>query len=395
MSDLSFNERLFLSHLRWNGALPKTELARLTGLSPTAASSLIRQLETKGLVRRGRPQRGKVGQPSVPYSLRSEGSYAFGLKIGRRSVELVLLDATMRVVSTLERRYAIPQPDAVLDFACGSIARMRADLSPDQQNRICGLGVAMPFDIWNWTEEMAIEPGALDAWRSVDPGRDWMAATGLQIDFANDATAACAAEHALRSRLDALDLIYVFVGWFVGGGVIIDGKVYEGRNRNAGAIGSMPVGDGGHSGQLIRLASLFTLERELAAGGYNAERMWDRTSDWSDLGAALDNWLERAANGIARAIASAASVVDFQAAVIDGSMPTPVRTRLTRMIRHQFDRIDRQGLSELSIEEGSVGRSARAVGAACLPLLKRFAVDQNSLIGQDRKAPQPSFSAHS
>ena len=66
MSDLSFNERLFLSHLRWNGALPKTELARLTGLSPTAASSLIRQLETKGLVRRGRPQRGKVGQPSVP-----------------------------------------------------------------------------------------------------------------------------------------------------------------------------------------------------------------------------------------------------------------------------------------------------------------------------------------
>ena len=107
--------------------------------------------------------------------------------------------------------------------------------------------------------------------------------------------------------------------------MIIDGKVYEGRNRNAGAIGSMPVGDGDHSGQLIRLASLFTLERELAAAGYNAERMWDRTSDWSDLGPALDNWLDRAANGIARAIASAASVVDFQAAVIDGSMPAPVR----------------------------------------------------------------------
>lgn len=38
------------------------------------------------------PQRGQVGQPSIPMSLNPNGVFSIGLKIGRRSADLVLVD---------------------------------------------------------------------------------------------------------------------------------------------------------------------------------------------------------------------------------------------------------------------------------------------------------------
>ena len=86
------NERLVLSLVRRQGALSKTDIARMTGLSAQTVSVIMRKLEDDGLLRRGEPQRGKIGQPSVPMSLDPEGAYFLGLKIGRRSAELVLID---------------------------------------------------------------------------------------------------------------------------------------------------------------------------------------------------------------------------------------------------------------------------------------------------------------
>ena len=68
-----YNERLVLSLIRRHGSLPKAEIARLTGLSPQTITVIIRGLEADGLVvKRGR-QRGKVGQPSVPFGLDPDG----------------------------------------------------------------------------------------------------------------------------------------------------------------------------------------------------------------------------------------------------------------------------------------------------------------------------------
>ena len=60
------NERLVLSILRRQGALPKAEIARKTGLSAQTVSVIMRALEQDGLLEKGEKQRGKVGQPSIP-----------------------------------------------------------------------------------------------------------------------------------------------------------------------------------------------------------------------------------------------------------------------------------------------------------------------------------------
>lgn len=373
-------ERLILSLLRRHRQLPKAELARYTALSPTAIGSIIKQLEDDGLVLRGEPQRGRVGQPSVPYRIAPEGSFAFGLKIGRRSAELVLLNALMEVVAVAEAEHDHPEPASIAAFVQAQTQSMLDAHGGDIAERVCGLGIAMPYGLWQWAQEMDAPAGALDAWRDFDPAAEWSQLFGWPVLVANDATSACAAELALNADQPPANALYFFVGWFIGGGIILNGKVHEGSRANAGAIGSMPVSvDGGAPDQLIRIASLFTLERELLARGEPLNRLWRRDLGWDDLGEPLAHWLEQAARSIARAIAAASAVIDFESAIVDGSMPEAVRHSLLQRIRQHHAELDLRGLSTLDIAEGRVGRNARAIGAACLLLLDAYAVELGEL----------------
>lgn len=73
-----FNERGVLQAVRLNGGLAKAELARLTCLSTQTVSLIIERLLAQGQVRKGTPQRGKVGQPSVPIMLDPDGAFFTG-----------------------------------------------------------------------------------------------------------------------------------------------------------------------------------------------------------------------------------------------------------------------------------------------------------------------------
>ena len=85
-----YNDRLVLSMIQRSGAIPGVEIARRAGLSPQTVSVILRSLEADGLLERGTPQRGRVGKPSIPMGLNPEGLFSVGVKIGRRSADLVL-----------------------------------------------------------------------------------------------------------------------------------------------------------------------------------------------------------------------------------------------------------------------------------------------------------------
>ncbi len=87
-----YNERLLLSLVRRFGPLSKIEVARLTGLSVQSTSAIMNRLQADGLLKREAPLRGRVGQPTIPMSLDPDGAFSLGLKIGRRSCDLVLVD---------------------------------------------------------------------------------------------------------------------------------------------------------------------------------------------------------------------------------------------------------------------------------------------------------------
>jgi hypothetical protein len=89
-----YHERLILSLIRRQRSVAEVEIARLTGLSTQTTTVIINRLEADGLLLAGEPQRGHIGQPSVPYALNPDGAFGLGLMIGRRSSDLVLMDFT-------------------------------------------------------------------------------------------------------------------------------------------------------------------------------------------------------------------------------------------------------------------------------------------------------------
>ncbi len=376
-----YNERLLLSLVRRSGPLSKIEVARLTGLSVQSTSAIMNRLQADGLLKREAPLRGRVGQPTIPMSLDPEGAYSFGLKIGRRSCDLVLIDFRGAIRQRERRTCAFPTPEMILDFVRSSLPWLAESLSAVQRRRIVGLGVAAPFQLWNWEAEIGAPSGAMDAWRDFDVEREIAAVCPYPVTLCNDTTAACAAEFFFGRGWRYRDFLYFFLGAFLGGGLVLDGALHPGRTGNAGALGSMPVmtkSEGGVA-QLIACASIYQLERRLENVGVDASSMWATPDSWADFGPQLDSWIEDAASALAYASVAAISIFDFEAIVIDGAMPATVRDLLTARTSQIFAGLDRRGLSDVEIISGTIGADARAIGGAALPLIKHFARDREVL----------------
>jgi predicted NBD/HSP70 family sugar kinase len=323
------NERLILSTIQRHGSLSGGEVARLARLSPQTASVILRGLEAEGLVERGDPQRGRVGAPRLPVRLAPDGAFAVGLKIGRRSADLLLVDFIGGVRHEAQATYRWPAPPGIFAFLRDGLAAIGRALSPEQAGRIAGIGIAKPYEIWDWHEAIGAPPGALDAWRDVDYAREVAAFSDLPVFLQNDGTAACRAELAWGRGREFRDWAYFFVGSFIGGGVVINHSVFDGAFGNAGAFGSLPVPDGaGRPRQLIDTASLFLLEDALVRRGLPPQGLWARPQDWGAFGAALDPWIEATARQLARAAVTVCAVIDFEAVLVDGAFPPDVRARL-------------------------------------------------------------------
>lgn len=370
------NERLVLSILRSHGALAKSDLARMTGLSVQTVSVIMRSLEQDGLLLRGEPIRGRIGQPSVPMSLDAEGAFFLGLKIGRRSADLTLVDFLGRVRATRRRVYRYPTPGTVVAFVTEALPAVIATLPAPLRDRVGGMGIAMPFQLWNWVRYIGAPQSEMDAWRNRDIAAEIAAIAGMPVHIQNDATAACGAELVFGTGEKPKDFLYFYFGTFIGGGLVLNGQLFTGRTGNAGGVGPMPVpGPDGTLQRLFDVASMSRLAERAEAEGHSADHLWEQHAEWRIPDTILDDWLQHAAEGLAYATLSAAALVELEAVMIDGWMPTEIRAEITRRTEAALNRLDLSGVEPPQVREGTVGAEARALGAAAIPLAQRYLID--------------------
>ena len=124
--------------------------------------------------------------------------------------------------------------------------------------------------------------------------------------------------------------------------------------------------------QLIDRASLVTLAASLCEAGIDSSLLWHGTDRWDLPEPVLGAWIGQAGGAIAHAINAAMAVIDFPMVKIDGWLPKDVRDRLVDQVRADLERLDFTGLDRPRIVAGTIGRDARAVGAASHPLLGKF-----------------------
>ena len=373
------NERLVLSLVRQQGGLAKSDIARISGLSAQTVSVIMRGLEQDGLLLRGEPVRGRIGQPSVPMHLNPEGAFFLGLKIGRRSADLTLVDFMGRVRGIERQIYRYPSPSAVVAFVARALPLVVEALTAAERSRISGMGVAMPFQLGSWVQLIGAPQSEMDAWRERDIQADLAEIVGMPVYVQNDGTSACGAELVFGTGERPRDFLYFYFGYFIGGGLVLNGQLFLGRSGNAAGVGPLPMpGAGGASPRLFDLASMSALARAMDAAGEDSSQLWENPDQWQVSEPLLQDWIDRAAQGLALATLSAASLLELEAVMIDGWMPPVIRARITEATRVALAKLDLSGITPLTVREGTVGPMARSLGAAAIPLSQRYLIDQNA-----------------
>jgi glucokinase len=79
------------------------------------------------------------------------------------------------------------------------------------------------------------------AWRDVRLKELVHEATGLPVQVENDCTAAAYGEWRVGAAKGVRDVLYVGVGTGIGGGLVVDGRLYRGAHGYAGEIGHVAV----------------------------------------------------------------------------------------------------------------------------------------------------------
>lgn len=377
-----FNERVVLQAIRLHGSLPKADLARLTTLSTQTVSLIINRLFDDGLVMKRAPVRGRIGQPSIPIALDPDGAFSIGVKIGRRSLDVLLIDFAGAVRSRYSLDYRFPDPNLVFATIASQVRQLQDTLAPGLRSRIQGIGVAAPLSLGSWQALIGMAPGEAGRWNGLDIARQIEADTGLPVRFAKDTAAACVAELVIGRGRSIKSFLYLFVDTFIGGGLVIDSHLHAGLHGNAGAIGSMPVGvadtvPGAPPAQLLAAASLLNLENRYQAAGLDPAAAYDARAmegDWRGHGAA---WAVDAATAIAMAVTSASCVLDLGGVIVDGSCSRALMERLMAELAGALDRYDWEGVERPQVHLGTIGTDARALGGALLPLHANFAPDRD------------------
>lgn len=373
-----YNERLLLSMIQRNGAMPGSDLAKIAGVSSQTASVILRKLEKDGLLARGAPVRGKVGKPSVPMGLAPDGVFSIGVNIGRRSTKVVLMDFTGEVRAQAHSDYPYPLPDPVFAFIAQAVCDLTSQLDAELRPRLCGIGISSPYELWTWHEMLGAPADDFARWQDTDFAARVAAFSDLPVFVVNDATAACRAEHVYGRGNEFRDYAYFFLAAFVGGGIVLNDSVFEGRQGNAGAMGSLrSIGPKGESRQLVDIASIYLLEARLTEVGLDPNGLW-LSDDWSEYARYVEPWIRQTAQELAKASLSTCAVIDFEAIVIDGALPQDVKDTLVERTQRYLATQDTRGLIPPRIEAGKIGGVARELGAACGPIFSQYLLNTNA-----------------
>jgi predicted NBD/HSP70 family sugar kinase len=268
-----------------------------------------------------------------------------------------------------------------MDFVAAALPSLMATLPVEARNRVGGMGVAMPFQLWAWVDYIGAPQAEMDAWRTRDIQAEIAQIAGMPVTIQNDATAACGAELVFGTGDRPKDFLYFYFGYFIGGGLVLNGQLFTGRTGNAARVGPMPVpGRDGRMTRLMTMASMYSLADAMEAAGEPSDALWAKPEQWDISPTILDGWMAGAALGLASATLSAATLIELDTVIIDGWMPGSIRAELVTRTKEALYKLDLAGVTAPMIREGTVGPEARALGAAAIPLSQRYLLDPGAVL---------------
>ena len=141
-----------------------------------------------------------------------------------------------------------------------------------------GVGSAFPSYI-DYQKGIVLDTSFLNSLTNA-PVRDMLSnRLGVRVQLDNDANAAALAEHQLGAGVGHDDMIYTALATGIGGGLILNGKLYRGMHGMAGEIGHMFVSD---STGYPCTCGVVGCVQSISSGAHMAKYVTDRIKEGED-----------------------------------------------------------------------------------------------------------------
>jgi predicted NBD/HSP70 family sugar kinase len=261
-----YNRGLVVNLLRTDGPMSRADLARRTGLAPSALTQRIRDLIDEGLVTETGKGESSTGRPPTLVSLNPNYASAVGVKIERTRLRA----ARVNLAGTVRARYEIdfdpfPEPLELISLLEKAVEHLNS-------TRILGVGISVSgfVDTINGIDLYSPILG----WENVPLVEPLKERLDLPVHLENDVNALTVAESWHGAGADYRNFFCLTVGEGIGAGLVVDGSLYRGAFGGAGEAGHMMIDPSGprcrcgERGCLEVFASDQYLKREALRLGY-------------------------------------------------------------------------------------------------------------------------------
>lgn len=200
-----------------------------------------------------------------------------GIDLGGTNMRLGIVHGEEIVKKEIIPCPAKESAEAVLETLCGLIER-------NMRPSVTGIGIGVPTLV---DSERGIVYNAtnIPAWKEVNLKQALVNRFALPVEVNNDANCFTLGEARFGCGRGHASVVGVTLGTGVGGGIVIDGKLYNGRNTGACEIGELPYRD--HNFE--HYCSSVFFEREYGVSGREAAESARSGSDeakaiWNEFG---------------------------------------------------------------------------------------------------------------
>ena len=189
-----------------------------------------------------------------------------GIDIGGTTTKIGLVDIHQKLIASTVMDTNAKRP---AEEVIGEIATRTLDLLEDRgiaMDQCIGAGIGMPGTIDS--KRGIVKYSNNIQWENVELTKIMGAYLPIPIRIANDADCAALGEAVAGAGKECQDVIMLTLGTGVGGGIILDGKIYEGKGLGGSELGHMVIVENGEActcgrkGCLEAYASATALMRE-------------------------------------------------------------------------------------------------------------------------------------
>ena len=360
--------------LRDDGTASRADIARRTGLSRSTVSTLIAELQDRGLVvERELPPGGRQGRPAVQLALDPSAGAAVGIDFDHDKILVAVSDLARTVLAESSVRLDVDHDAARAMEAAAELVSEVLDEAGVDRERVLGAGMALAGPVDH--DRGALHPSPiLSGWADVDAAAEVERRIEIPVHLDNDANLGALAEVTLGAGRNVRTAAYVQMSSGIGAGLIVEGRPYHGHRGTAGEIGHMlvdergPICRCGNRGCLETIASgpaLLALLRPSHGDDLTVEGMIALAQD-GDPGARRA--IADAGRAVGRVVAGLCNLFNPEMVVVGGDLGTAGALLIDPLSESVHRYALPSATEELEVVAGELGERANVLGALALAI---------------------------